>query len=141
MTCWAEISNPREYNSWKEMRKRCTNKNRKEYRDYGARGIKVCARWNDFRTFLSDMGPRPKGTTLDRINNDGDYEPGNCRWATYLEQNRNRRASATQTHCGRGHEFSPSNTYINTAGKRECRICRQQAVTRYRIKMEGSRVQ
>lgn len=79
-----------EYVSWKEMRGRCNNPNKKEYSYYGGGGIKVCERWNDFSLFLSDMGPKPDKTyTIDRINPDGDYTPENCRWATMAEQQRN----------------------------------------------------
>jgi hypothetical protein len=79
------------YSSWEGMVQRCNNPNNKKYRDYSGRGIKVCEAWKDFRVFFADMGPRPDGLTLDRINNNGNYEPGNCRWATYHEQRINSR--------------------------------------------------
>ncbi len=83
-----------EYRIWHGMIQRCTNPKRNSWRYYGARGISVCERWLNFVKFLADMGPRPAGKTLDRINNDGDYEPSNCRWAPPKEQRANRRDSA-----------------------------------------------
>jgi len=80
------------YNSWAAMKQRCLNKNNSYYKDYGGRGIKVCDRWIDsFKVFLEDMGERPSGKTLDRINTNDDYYKENCRWATAIIQARNRR--------------------------------------------------
>jgi hypothetical protein len=80
------------YRSWQAMRQRCTNPTNASWAHYGGRGITVCERWQDsFESFLADMGERPTGRTLDRVDVDGNYEPGNCRWATPLEQARNKR--------------------------------------------------
>jgi hypothetical protein len=81
----------RAYQSWKGMKARCFNPRDRAYPDYGGRGITVCERWLIFENFYADMGERPPGMSLDRINNDGNYEPGNCRWATVAEQLANRR--------------------------------------------------
>ena len=82
-----------EYTIWCSMRQRCNNPSDAAFKYYGGRGIRVCERWGDFRNFLADMGSRPKGLWLDRINNDGDYEPSNCKWSTPKEQANNRRSS------------------------------------------------
>lgn len=79
------------YHSWLSMRSRCKYVERDISRKHVGRGITVCERWEDFENFLADMGERPEGTSLDRIDNDGNYEPGNCRWATPREQSRNTR--------------------------------------------------
>lgn len=82
----------KEYASWLNMKQRCTNSNNERYKDYGGRGITICEEWlNSFSQFYKDMGPKPKDLTLDRINNDGNYEPSNCRWATYEQQANNQR--------------------------------------------------
>jgi hypothetical protein len=90
-----------EFMAWVAMRQRCENPRVKSFKDYGARGISVCLRWQTFETFLADMGQRPSSAhSIDREHNDGNYEPGNCRWATVGVQNNNRRSNLRLTFNG-----------------------------------------
>lgn len=87
----------RTYESWLRMKTRCGNPNSHNYHNYGGRGIRFCERWLTFENFLADMGERPEGKYLDRIDNDGDYCVENCRWATTREQSNNRRTNRLVT--------------------------------------------
>lgn len=81
--------------SWSGMKQRCLNPHHPQYKDYGGRGIRVCKRWlNDYEAFLEDMGERPPGMTLDRVDNDRGYFKDNCKWSTRKEQANNRRKAA-----------------------------------------------
>ena len=89
-------SETREYARWASMRERCNNPKAHNYHLYGGRGIRVCERWDSFENFLADMGERPSPKhSIERIDNEGNYEPSNCKWATQLEQSRNRRNTYT----------------------------------------------
>jgi hypothetical protein len=90
-----------EYATWISMRQRCYDMKDKSYERYGGRGIRVCERWLSYSSFLADMGRRPSVShSIDRIDNDGNYESGNCRWATVKEQSRNRRSNRILEHNG-----------------------------------------
>jgi hypothetical protein len=90
------LSKSSEYRSWYAMKARCSNSNYKNYKYWGGRGIKVCDRWfNSFENFIQDMGKKPANTSLDRIDNNGNYEPNNCRWSTKTQQQNNRRNNKT----------------------------------------------
>ena len=112
--------NYREYTTWCSMRERCENPARPSYRYYGGRGITVCEAWASFNQFLSDMGPRPEGTSLDRVDPDGPYSPGNCRWADQATQNANRRRPVCTKPAGR----------LNADAVREIRRLHTQGATK-----------
>ena len=94
----AAVGGTRTYHAWKSMLQRCNSSTRPDWPRYGGRGITVCERWHRFENFLVDMGACPPELSLDRINNDGNYEPGNCRWATLEQQTRNRRYIGGELH-------------------------------------------
>ena len=89
------------YVSWTQMRRRCFDPKKHSFKNYGGRGITICDSWSQFENFLADMGERPPNMTLDRIDNDGNYEKTNCRWATRKEQGRNTRVNRNLTYNGR----------------------------------------
>ena len=96
------LSKTKEYRAWEGIKQRCLNKKHPSYKDYGGRGIKFCDRWLEFENFFKDMGIAKKGLSIDRIDNDGNYEPSNCRWADIYEQAINQRLKKTNTTGYRG---------------------------------------
>ena len=99
----------RTYRIWKSLRNRCNNTKGADYKNYGGRGIAVCSRWDDYANFLSDMGEAPEELTIERVNNDGNYEPDNCKWATRLEQRHNQRPAKPRTKRGKYKAKQPIN--------------------------------
>jgi AP2 domain len=123
------------YNSWQNMIQRCTNPKATGYKRWGGKGIKVCDRWRySFENFYADMGERPEGKTIHRIELDGDYEPGNCKWATTQEQNRQQRLHKTNTSSYRGVHYDRGAwvTQISVDN-------RQMYLGRYETKEEAAR--
>src|SRR5690349_9817024 len=115
-------------NCWANMIQRCTNRNHPHWKNYGGRGISVCDRWLNFENFYRDMGDPPEELSIDRVNNDGNYELQNCRWASRSEQQNNRRGAGFRvTHCPQGHEYSQENTIIGKNHRRKCRTCNNRS--------------
>lgn len=119
------MRNTRTYAVWRGMKNRCTNEKDSNYRYYGGRGITVCRRWMAFENFLADMGVRPAGLWLDRINNDKGYSPRNCRWATPLQQARNKQKTVFIKF--RGERLCLSEWAERTGISRHCIRARQKA--------------
>jgi len=123
------------YRTYRAMISRCIYPSQEHYHDYGGRGISVCDRWMNgdgvvtgFECFLSDMGEKPRGLTIDRIDNDGNYEPGNCKWATQKEQMSHTRAS----------KFSPADrekvVRLFGSGVNKCAIARETGMSRWYVR-------
>lgn len=115
------------------MKQRCYNPKNSKYANYGGRGIIVCERWlNNFNNFYRDMGDRPFSSySLDRINNDGNYSPDNCRWVSARQQANNRRDNKynlNKTHCPQDHEYTGDNLRISNLGYRQCIACVKQTL-------------
>lgn len=128
-----------EFKIWSGMLSRTRNSNDPAFPYYGGRGIRVCDRWLKFENFYTDMGPRPEGLSIDRIDVNGNYEPDNCRWATATEQALNRRKRVVKpiAKCKYGHEFTPENTKIKTDGFRACRTCMRRRTAEWRQKQRS----
>lgn len=128
-------------NIYNSMRNRCLNPKSDRYHRYGGRGITICARWlESFENFKEDMGYPEDGHSIDRIDNDGNYEPGNCRWADAKTQRANQslggfaKEFSKKTHCPQGHPLSGDNLFVTYRGARECVICRAEHRRRYKQK-------
>ncbi len=127
------FSRSRSYVSYKSMIDRCFNQKISGFKDYGGRGITVCKRWlgvNGLSNFIYDMGERPSRMSIDRINNNGNYEPSNCRWATAKEQQMNRRNSKMITYKGETHSISDWAEKIGMNRNTLCRRLREWTIER-----------
>lgn len=122
-SCGCEIKasnlvNSPTYHSWVGMKQRCLNASHDAYENYGGRGISVCDRWMKFENFFEDMGEKPNGLEIDRIDTNGDYEPNNCRWTDRITNIRNRRNTRWLTHGGKTMTLSEWARYLNVPRER-----------------------
>lgn len=101
------------WSSWRDMHKRCSNPRAEHFKDYGGRGITVCARWSDFANFLADMGERPAGMTIERSDVNGNYEPGNCEWLPSAQQANNTRRTIRVDLFGRSMSLAEACALLN----------------------------
>jgi hypothetical protein len=122
-----------EYNVWARMISRCTKPANLDYKNYGARGIRVCDEWlSSYAAFIADMGSRPSEKhTIERLDNDRGYAPDNCEWATRKVQANNRRPRTVRLICGKGHAMDGDNVYARPDGKRGCKECRKINMRNY----------
>lgn len=114
----------RTYGTWRSMLRRCETPHDPSYDRYGAMGVAVCERWHDYDAFLADMGPKPDGTVIDRIDNDRGYSPDNCRWATHKESSRNRRSTKLN------HQATAVIRWARRAGKNISLVSRLYGINR-----------
>ena len=130
------IADPRLYRIWQAMKKRCFRSYRKDYKYYGGRGVTVCEAWLDFQIFSSwAMASGYENTlALDRVDNDGNYEPGNCQWLSIADNLRKAGHHKWDNGCKRGHPWTKENILINTGGRKTCRICHRERGKRSRLR-------
>ena len=136
------LSKTNTYSIWIGMIKRCSKENAANYKNYGGRGIKVCERWLEFENFISDMGKRPEGFQIDRINNDDDYKPENCRWVSPKENSNNRRDTPKNYINTQHYKWTilrDAGTYKDGAKLivARCETCRQEKIRRLTALING----
>ena len=132
-----------EYSSWNSMKNRCFNPAADSYSRYGGRGITVCDEWrNDFSAFLRDMGKRPTSKhSIGRINNDGNYEPSNCRWETWAEQQANRRSNHRVEFEGKSHLVSHLAKELGTECSRLCQLLKKHPIEKIAARLRGKQIE
>lgn len=128
------------YHVWWGMHQRCYDEKHKAYQHYGAKGVRVCERWHDLPSFVADMGARPAGTTLDRIDATGNYEPDNCRWATAVQQIRHRSNTLMVAYQGETLAFAELLGRYGVVTTRRHEKCYKRAYARYKLGWDLDRI-